>query len=51
MDSLATLGIPSYGYGLRYDYGIFEQKIQNGQQVMLHTNLFKIYDPFFVFEE
>lgn len=33
MDSLATLGIPSYGYGLRYDYGIFEQKIQHGQQI------------------
>ncbi|XP_066933532.1 glycogen phosphorylase-like [Clytia hemisphaerica] len=33
MDSMATLGIPAYGYGLRYDYGIFEQKIQHGQQV------------------
>ena len=33
MDSLATLGIPAHGYGLRYDYGIFEQKIENGEQV------------------
>ena len=33
MDSLATLGIAAHGYGLRYDYGIFEQKIQNGEQV------------------
>jgi len=33
MDSLATLGIPAYGYGLRYDYGIFEQKILHGNQV------------------
>ncbi len=33
MDSMATLGIPCYGYGLRYDYGIFSQKIENGFQV------------------
>jgi Carbohydrate phosphorylase len=33
LDSLATLGYPSYGYGLRYDYGIFHQRIINGQQV------------------
>lgn len=32
LDSMATLGIPSYGYGLRYDYGIFTQKIKNGFQ-------------------
>jgi glycogen phosphorylase len=33
LDSLATLGYPSYGYGLRYDYGIFHQRIVSGQQV------------------
>ncbi|CAF4795147.1 unnamed protein product, partial [Rotaria sp. Silwood1] len=32
LDSMATLGISSYGYGLRYDYGIFTQKIENGFQ-------------------
>ena len=33
MDSLATLQIPAYGYGIRYDYGIFRQKIVRGYQV------------------
>lgn len=33
MDSLATLAIPAMGYGIRYEYGMFCQKIENGQQV------------------
>jgi starch phosphorylase len=33
LDSLATLDIPAFGYGLRYDYGIFRQDIINGHQV------------------
>lgn len=33
LDSLATLEIPAFGYGLRYDYGIFRQGIENGFQV------------------
>ncbi|MET0389264.1 MAG: glycogen/starch/alpha-glucan phosphorylase [Polyangiales bacterium] len=33
MDSLATLDIPAIGYGLRYEYGIFDQEIRDGQQV------------------
>jgi glycogen phosphorylase len=33
MDSMSTLGLPAVGYGLRYDYGIFNQQIANGYQV------------------
>jgi len=33
LDSMATLGIPGHGYGIRYDYGIFNQKIVEGHQV------------------
>lgn len=33
LDSMATLGLPGYGYGIRYDYGMFYQRIQNGQQI------------------
>lgn len=32
MDSLATLNIPAIGYGIRYEYGIFEQTIRDGAQ-------------------
>ncbi len=33
LDSSATLGLPVMGYGIRYEYGIFQQKIENGYQV------------------
>ena len=33
MDSFATMKIPAYGYGIRYDYGIFYQTLENGFQV------------------
>lgn len=33
MDSIATLIIPAMGYGIRYEYGMFRQKIEDGQQV------------------
>ena len=33
LDSFATLGLPSFGYGVRYEYGMFAQAIENGRQV------------------
>ncbi|MBE1236427.1 glycogen/starch/alpha-glucan phosphorylase [Phaeovibrio sulfidiphilus] len=33
LDSMATQGYPGYGYGIRYEFGMFSQTIENGQQV------------------
>src|SRR5690606_37309406 len=33
LDSCATLGYPVTGYGIRYDYGIFQQRIRDGWQI------------------
>ncbi|MEZ4441855.1 MAG: glycogen/starch/alpha-glucan phosphorylase [Polyangiaceae bacterium] len=33
LDSMATLSLPGYGYGIRYEFGIFRQDIENGAQV------------------
>jgi starch phosphorylase len=38
MDALATLELPAIGYGIRYDFGMFEQRIDSGQQVERHDN-------------
>ncbi len=45
LDSMATLGIPGYGYGIRYDYGIFTQKIENGYQVETPDNWLRYGNP------
>lgn len=38
LDSMATIGIPGYGYGIRYEYGIFSQNIIDGYQVETPDN-------------
>ncbi len=38
MESMATLGIPAHGYGIRYDHGIFRQVLKDGWQVELPEN-------------
>ena len=45
LDSLATLALPGHGYGLRYKYGMFEQKIENGFQVEYPDDWTKYGDP------
>lgn len=46
MDSLATLGYAAYGCGIRYRYGMFKQKIENGYQVEKPDNWLKNGYPF-----
>ncbi len=46
LDSLSTLGYPAYGCGIRYKYGMFEQKIENGYQVEVPDNWLKDGNPF-----
>lgn len=45
LDSMATLGIPAFGYGIRYDYGIFHQRIINGHQVEQPDEWLKFGNP------
>jgi len=45
LDSMATLGIPALGYGIRYEYGIFAQKIENGYQVEHADNWLRYGNP------
>ncbi len=45
LDSMATLQLPGTGYGIRYDYGIFEQKIVNGQQIEVPDHWLRFGDP------
>ncbi|MEG0962785.1 MAG: glycogen/starch/alpha-glucan family phosphorylase, partial [Lachnospiraceae bacterium] len=46
MESLATLGYPAYGCGIRYRYGMFRQKIKDGFQVEIPDNWLKNGYPF-----
>ena len=45
LDSMATLNLPAMGYGIRYDYGIFRQKIENGYQVEEPDNWLRFGNP------
>ena len=51
LDSMATLALPGFGYGIRYDYGIFRQRIVDGEQVetpdywLTHGNPWEFHRP------
>lgn len=46
LDSLSTLGYPAYGCGIRYKYGMFKQKIENGYQIEQPDDWLKDGNPF-----
>ena len=45
LDSMATMGIAGYGYGIRYEYGMFHQGIEDGQQVEHPDNWLRYGNP------
>ncbi len=45
MDSLSTLEIPAIGYGIRYEFGIFSQEIQDGWQIEIADKWLRLGDP------
>jgi starch phosphorylase len=45
LDSLATLDLPAIGYGIRYEFGIFDQKIENGWQVEITDRWLRYGNP------
>jgi glycogen phosphorylase len=45
LDSMATLGLPGFGYGIRYEYGMFHQSIENGFQVEHPDNWLRYGNP------
>ena len=45
LDSMATLELPAFGYGIRYEYGIFNQGIENGYQVESADNWLREGNP------
>jgi glycogen phosphorylase len=55
MESMATLELPAYGYGILYEYGIFEQDVENGYQIekpdhwLRYGNPWKIVRPEFTY--
>lgn len=51
LDSLATLGYPAYGCGIRYKYGMFKQKIEDGRQIEVPDDWLRDGNPFEVKRE
>ncbi|MFN2365297.1 MAG: glycogen/starch/alpha-glucan phosphorylase [Desulfurivibrionaceae bacterium] len=45
LDSMATLGVPGYGYGIRYEYGLFYQHLLDGYQVETPDNWMRYGNP------
>jgi len=45
LDSMATIGLPGYGMGIRYEYGMFKQKIEDGWQVEHPDNWLRYGNP------
>jgi starch phosphorylase len=45
LDSMATMGLPGYGYGIRYEYGMFTQRIEDGNQVEHPDNWLRYGNP------
>jgi glycogen phosphorylase len=45
LDAMATVGIPGYGYGIRYEFGMFRQRIQDGWQVETPENWLSDLNP------
>ena len=48
LDSMATLELPTIGYGIRYEFGIFNQKITNGNQVELPEQWLEFTNPWLI---
>lgn len=45
LDSMATLDLPCYGYGIRYEYGMFRQRVENGMQTEYPDNWLRYGNP------
>ncbi len=45
LDSMATMGLPAYGYGIRYEYGMFYQRIEKGFQTETPDNWLRYGNP------
>ncbi len=45
LDSFAELGLPSFGYGLRYEFGMFRQQIQDGRQTEVPDDWMRLGNP------